>query len=166
MFWLFAIQVFASSGGMQEINIQVVAPEGITFNKITAEITRLGDLHEITLSDEGLVSGDTPYDGIWVGIEEGEFARYLPVRLMAQVQDGGEEITLYSGLEWTPDRRRADIGYQITENDNNELEAMRVAVPSPGKRMRTTEFLRVTSGFGWAILALCLVAVARLNPKE
>jgi hypothetical protein len=150
---------------LQEITIQVVAPEGVVFADLSAELTRAGEVREVLLSDEGLVPGDNGWDGIWVGSDQGPYARYVGTRLFARVR-GGEDEVIHSGLEWTPDARRADLGYQIIVHEDGRLEAVQVAVPTPGRRLRTALFLRVAAGFGWGLLALALLAVALLRPAR
>ncbi len=167
-----ALALFASALGAapaaaledeeQEIAVQVVLPESVVFTALELEITRAGVDRTIILSDEGLVPGDNGWDGIWVGSDLGPFARYLSLRLAGR-EAGGATTVLFSGLEWTPDRRRADIGLQVLEHSDGSLEALRVAVPTPGRRLRSGQILRLAAGFGWGLLALGIAAVALLG---
>jgi len=143
----------------QLLYFQVVAPDHRLFDNVIAEMDRLGEAVEVVLRDNGSDATDLLYDGVYVGEHEGEYARYVSVRLIATLQDGSRKL-LYSGVEATSDRRMVPLGWVVKVQDDGTLSAHRTVAAYSGCRTWHSQVLRLAAVFGWA--GLLIVYVSRL----
>ncbi len=140
----------------QVIEFQVAIPREKAFSSITIELERLGGIHLVELVDDGSVSGDMPWDGVYLGRHVGEYARYVNLRLRGKPA-GGESLLLFAGVVATPDRHLNEIGFQLVERREGSLDAVRSSFAYPDNRMAAVKSLYLLAGFGWGLLLLCYV---------
>ncbi len=145
----------ALAEGTQTLVFQFAAPNDVVLERVHVELDRLGEAVVVPMTDDGTVRGDAPWDGVYIGRHEGDYARYVSVRLFGR-RSGGESELLYAGVERTPDRRLVQLGWGGMR-EGQSLLALRSAVAYPGNRMRSVEGLHIVVGFGWALLVLCYV---------
>jgi len=139
--------------------LQVAVPYDRLLVDFQAEVDWLGDPREVRLTDDGTTRFDLPSDGIHVGILQGEWAQYLPIRLTAVDAESGEELLLYEGI--VPQERQG----WFTANwavDHAGNQAQRVSAALSGQGTLVSEGLPLAASYGWAALILLYVlAVTR-----
>lgn len=162
------------AGSSQAIRIQVAIPNGLSYHRIRVELTRLGQQKVIELLDDGTLTGDRAWDGVFMGEDIGPYARYVNVRLVG-VRPDGEEDVLFAGPVRTSDRREVLLAWRIERWRNEESDAanpkwtaLRVAPAWTGTDAAEVGLLPVVVAFGWGIFLLVyisrLVALRRSRP--
>jgi len=143
----------------QRIRFQVADDADAMLTDLRVEMVRLGEVRVVRLVDDGSVDGDMPWDGVYVGEDAGDYARYVDVRLIAR-ESGGPDQVLVAAVVNTDDENLVDLGWRIVRPPDASLKARRAAVAWPGFRMAAVEGLHLIAAFGWGFLVIAYVGMA------
>jgi hypothetical protein len=150
----------------QILEFQVSAPSGVVFEDVVVVFDRLGEEIEVVLADDGRDWVDLANDGVYLGRHQGEYSRYISVRIRANLQDGTSP-EIYSGVVRTGDRHRAELGWIVMTGQNGSLKAMRAATAYPGNRVWHQDVAQLVASAGWAVFLLYYVSrLVWLRRKE
>jgi hypothetical protein len=150
----------------QILEFQVAAPSGVVFEDVVVVLDRLGEEVEVVLTDDGRDWIDLADDGVFLGRHEGDYSRYVSVRIRANLLDGTSP-EIYSGVVRTGDRRRAELGWVVMTGQGGTLKAMRAATAYPGNRVWHQDVAQLVAAGGWAVFLLYYVSrLVWLRRKE
>ena len=150
--------VAMGEAGVQSLRFQLALPRQIPGGQFWIELERLGEVYEVPLTDDGTIGPDMPWDGVLHGSHNGDYARYVVVRVVGKVgQD--PPLVMYTGIEWTGDPRVVELGYRQLIRANGEMDIVRAALAYPNNRMEATMGFRYVVAFGWGLLVLGYVAL-------
>lgn len=150
----------------QVIEFQIAAPSTVVFEDVVVELDRLGEEVEVVLSDDGRDWIDLAHDGVFLGRHEGEYTRYLSVRIRANLLDGTSP-ELFSGMVRTGDRHRVELGWIVMIGQDGSLKAMRAATAYPGNRVWHQDVVQLVAGAAWAVFLVYYVSrLVWLRRKE
>jgi len=138
----------------QKVRLEVATLGTFPGLSVEAHTTWLGEERTLTLRDDGVIPGDVPGDGLFVGTWRGAPVRVLPVTLVV-----GSEVhapfEAYAGLERiTQPQDRLSWALDLDETPT----ARRVAAPLLARPMEARELSGVAASLGWMCLALLYVA--------
>ena len=132
-------------------------PPEIIYSTLKIELQRLGESREIELIDDGSSPGDVAYDGVYVGRDLGERARYAQVTLVATDTSDNTD-TLYAGLIRTDNKHITTVAFQVGTSPEGNT-AYLVANAYPGSPARLAAGLPLITAFGWTALLLIYVGI-------
>jgi hypothetical protein len=144
----------AEEGPRQVILFELASPPHAVLRDVRVEMDRLGDQKTVVLRDDGFDPSDFGHDGVFVGRDEGPYARYVNVRVLA-TGDRRDEL-LYSGVLRTSDTRLVRLAFE-TKRLESGLTAFRSTSAYPGESFSVEEGLPLIAAFGWGMFALFYV---------
>ena len=144
----------------------LAVPNHVVIREAVVEERRLGQTRLILLKDDGSASGDTPYDGVYVGEGQGPFAHLVGLRLLVAVPGSTLQV-VYEGLERITDARRHRVGWSLTlEGPGRTLGARPTVTPLPGRAGRIMALAPTMMAFGWGVVVLGAVALVMRKKQK
>jgi len=160
-----AIAAPAAAEPSQILDFRVAVTAEVVYAQLLLELDRLGEARVIPLADDGGHPDDVPWDGVFVGRDEGHWARYVEVRLVG-VTPGGQEDLLFSGLVRTEEERRVMLGWRVKQMPAGN-RALRTAAAYPDGAAGAVAGLPLVVAFGWGLFILCYVGwLVHAPPRE
>jgi len=136
------------------VQIEVVTPgRGPSF-ALYAEGRWLGETRTVALLDDGSRPGDIAGDGVYVAQMAGETLRFLPVRILQEVN--GETLEVASEVA-ALEQPGGMLVYEATAT-GDVLHAQRAAAPWLGQPRVSHERERIDIAAAWMVLSLLVVA--------
>lgn len=140
----------------QTLILQVAAPYERAWTTFSATVTTASGTAEVTLFDDGSQSlMDKPYDGVFVGVVDGEYAPYRTIGISG-APAAGAATSLYTGTEQTT-ARHAVLAYQVRLGDGavgRPDSLVRVGAAWPSSTAPPAESLPLVAAAMWVCVLL------------
>jgi hypothetical protein len=143
-------------GHEQRLVFHVAGPIDGSVSGMRLEWLRLDAPRVTVLVDDGSLPVDTPWDGVWSGVDEGPFVRDAAMRLSVVDLDGVEHL-LWSGLVHPENASESVIQWRVL-GVGAEARAQRVAAAWPGSAALLPEGAWIYAGMAWSCLIVVLAA--------
>lgn len=145
----------------QTLLFHIAGPMDGEIAEVNLVWSRLGEDREVRLSDDGLIHGDIPWDGVWTGIDVGPPVREVQARIFITDLEGNPHQA-YWGTVPVSDARSEVLAWQLmdTQDPQQPWKIQTVTAAWPGAAILIPEATTIYIGAAWT--GLCFAVVASL----